>query len=1402
MSEIKFVVVPSEPYVPDKVAESKLEEFKSSKTDGFICASLECDGQTEEEKSLARIISSGITYPVLKTRGAYFGKGYYDESEWGRMTNLEFLLGKRSSRKRFWSTLGSEPAEFGHIKRADLEASHFPLSEYEIMNYWPLYSNRIYDHDEFFGNKAIWRLLSLHLRKQPHYKQEGTISETYSDLERPEEDCNLEKELVEMYADRVVGGYSKTWGMSNYERIKESKMHAEKLGLLGIFELGGFDHRFMLEFTERRELPLFEIEECNKESLENIVMAQESGKIPKGTRFNTLELFNTKSSYGLRSERMISVNFSWDYDNLAHYEEALIDDLSETRLSSVDGIASTESMIPFESNMEKTFSVLVQHKSNKKDIRLVTQKVRRRFCEPKKTKLNFDEPASDLGSYRIEKLTMFFIALILMAKGVKSSSSDDLHVPEYCVDDNFSPAPLFVHYNQFKCNALGLNPVGAPLDSKACLANALPGYLFYSWGSGPLNRADQLDNLCYTSLVPNKSGYQIKNGTSNTVAFWHCLDISTPGLSSLRCENKCSGENKTEVEVRGCYSSDSSPENLAYNQVMRPTESLICPSDVSDPSCPEMECLCGWRCFDQRGMLKPYSDFENDFTNVDQSDQRSATLGAGDKALLLPICSDIRWRRVLLISNISTETFEIFINFKEGFLYVKATPSGSFQTLVSKGKYQAFFDFAGTDYRIEVPKNALLDSGTLSVSVFNKGKMVGSKDIDIIGFSSCDLKDCLTCDVFANFNCLPPTIKGFLIATLVVLCLVLITAFPLLLAGLMLLIKVGFAIIKMIARFFKMLAWNKFTKRAYINLKDSVSEEKKLAEMELEEGLKMSEMAKKKMRVNPLMMCVALFMICSVEKTFACENGAVIPVKLESCNMSGNKETCSVEFETILSLAQPGSKTCLTIMDESRKIVFGQINVTLEAVQQQSVLTTRYYTSDYETHTQSHHICYSINDGDFCPTGCGNVNENPTSPLGTYGSDVILQDTLAARSPGRASCRRVSGCAWNGCGWCSDACVVSRIGIVPSGKVAEVFNKGPITTRAIASVSLRSEAGEQFMICSELGKPCFLSDFSLTIDNVNSQITGTFQEDIVKWGDLTFLATANEKDDLSSGTIGEIQAVSEASLKANLFNFGELWNFVENGFEDEYLVQQSALTNLAGSTSAKLPAVISGLYWEIKSGKLISNSSEGSSQMRISTLRPISVSRIVNIVCPKIKSATASGCSSCEQGFEIKLDASSECSEGLVSVKTDDTRVEISTKSIRLGAAVSSLKVRAQTPVESNKFNLILEAGQNSDKIEIVFDAPSNVSLRNDSWVSTHTSSIGAENKVSVPSTDFNADFFERSLMGHGSALEIGVTVAIFAVVAIFGTVLVLLIERKTGVLRRIKIRLLTRSDPLEKKNM
>jgi hypothetical protein len=188
----------------------------------------------------------------------------------------------------------------------------------------------------------------------------------------------------------------------------------------------------------------------------------------------------------------------------------------------------------------------------------------------------------------------------------------------------------------------------------------------------------------------------------------------------------------------------------------------------------------------------------------------------------------------------------------------------------------------------------------------------------------------------------------------------------------------------------------------------------------------------------------------------------------------------------------------------------------------------------------------------------------------------------------------------------------------------------------------------------------------------------------------------------------------------------------------------------------QLPTLQAGVLWGVSQDYTLIgiDPTPGAIVLTLTTNQPVTFTKLINEICPKVSFLNVTGCYNCAAGVSIYVSILSTCLDGTVVIKEVgiDKEVEVVTMSMSITRTVSIQKVIITTERKHLDIEMTFQSGPNIDKIHVVatLDEPPDL--------------VGDDGQVIVrnetgSSNNFN-DWFSNLNLGAKIGFSIGVGIS------------------------------------------
>jgi len=496
--------------------------------------------------------------------------------------------------------------------------------------------------------------------------------------------------------------------------------------------------------------------------------------------------------------------------------------------------------------------------------------------------------------------------------------------------------------------------------------------------------------------------------------------------------------------------------------------------------------------------------------------------------------------------------------------------------------------------------------------------------------------------------------------------------------------------------------------------------------------------------------------------SYDCVGGITLSSASTVCVRDLNYENCTYNLDTLISLPFSHTSACFTLRNQDNSSVVGNLTINYDEEVQYNTLVTQYYTGPWTGFVSSNRDCWTT--GNWCGNRCNDILATDPSVGGH------VSDTNVNNYPGRSGCVRSCGCISCNCFYCDQACLTYRWALHGALPVYQVSLPVSSEYRVYISGSYGTD---------HFGSQLARSGDSFHLGNLSIQVVGSFPpptvtispKKIIQNGGLTFLTDACDRNVPCLGLPGDIQAgisanVTRADPNAFIFNT----QIATLNIGDRSV---GASFYRVGVTAAmqQLPTYYNGRVWELKNGFLTANETATNAILiRVQTNSPITLSRTLDIVCPKFSILSYAGCFTCSFGATVIIQARSTCLPGNALVYVPDTlNVSLSQNSLQLTADNQNFTIHFLASDRNVDFQLYLKAngGIENHNISMILLSSSELESMNDTLGHAAATSSGSGWDDFISSV---GNFFSNILFGNWwSSLLSTIMIVIIACLIAYG---------------------------------
>lgn len=524
-------------------------------------------------------------------------------------------------------------------------------------------------------------------------------------------------------------------------------------------------------------------------------------------------------------------------------------------------------------------------------------------------------------------------------------------------------------------------------------------------------------------------------------------------------------------------------------------------------------------------------------------------------------------------------------------------------------------------YYITLPLEVFYHTNSIAVRTYVGYDMESNNAFQVIGSRPCIVEDCWLCNMM-NWDCTPKIMKALLVVAVVLMCVMVIWCLCQCGALVAYVLNTGFSGIRMIIRALT----NKASEgaRGIAGWVESAS-----AGRTVQRGVLLS---------------------MAVLGVMACDSSITITSGYSSCVSGVGESSCGVGIDSILTFAGPGARACVLFEidgEPAGKAVFSYATDTIECD-----LVRPYYTSSFKPYSLSSFRC---NGAGPCPSNCDAVA--PRDAWGEFNSTNWID------YPGETRCtRRCQGIAC-GCILPASGCVYTTYSILPVEPVFRVSQVSVCTRSPVFTYEVQDYTGELLESGSFTMESDFAEDEFLTAEVLSDQspdLPQDFPTHLMQGTAGSKLVKASTMNSPRQGEIGDIQATTQAELLSGNFTYDEniLIRYDEKNKHDKVALHQPGI--LQAEQYKTLPALEGTSVWATDTDKnhwarkIVSfDTRQRPVIVGVKTKLNVTLTRVVNVVCPVAEFVSLVGCRECSAGAEAIIRVRSACMEGSVKVSGD-----------------------------------------------------------------------------------------------------------------------------------------------------
>lgn len=296
-------------------------------------------------------------------------------------------------------------------------------------------------------------------------------------------------------------------------------------------------------------------------------------------------------------------------------------------------------------------------------------------------------------------------------------------------------------------------------------------------------------------------------------------------------------------------------------------------------------------------------------------------------------------------------------------------------------------------------------------------------------------------------------------------------------------------------------------------------------------------------------------------------------------------------------------------------------------------------------------------------------------------------------------------------------------------------------------------------------------------------ILGTLTGDVTEFNGVkviynsthSYLGPASDLNSPAQQTIGDIQSSSEAKLKtasSSAFVFDpSIVSTINQDKSTQYFFKSPGLNNL--NLFPRFPMSRNNQVWRFTNNRLESESANpGAIIFQLTTLEPITLTRIRTLVCPVVVYKQASGCFSCTIGAKVIYSIKSSCSAGTIGIES--TGVTVNTKVLSITNTAKDYEISFSTGQSLNTVTLKFCGIEDCVTDTFSFIAVENITVRNDS--TTNGTNVGGDGVSNGTYNGFSWDNMIGSLFGGLTSPLYPLYVFLFALMIIIPSIIVVVV--------------------------
>jgi hypothetical protein len=371
----------------------------------------------------------------------------------------------------------------------------------------------------------------------------------------------------------------------------------------------------------------------------------------------------------------------------------------------------------------------------------------------------------------------------------------------------------------------------------------------------------------------------------------------------------------------------------------------------------------------------------------------------------------------------------------------------------------------------------------------------------------------------------------------------------------------------------------------------------------------------------------------------ACQQSSSIGFTNEVCSISSGVQTCSSSFSGVFQVTSAGQSMCWFEKDGSTSFEIKYLYTV-----KLPVLSFMYHSSDWTMKEFSRYRCNSQScSSSVCEQADKSKSNNPNGQF---------SETDAVSYDGPSGCFSVSdsiqASILNGCSGLNPNCLYWKASIIPTGKAFSAHRVNSVRNVVAYNITVVTGEGSTTETVYADGPTVYRGvTISPDVPTFDNQIS-TDGACVLSTSDRNYYSKCSRVGFPTAGMIGDIQSNFDLGLEptAKILYDPRIVTAVEPHSKSvtvSYI--QSAVKSQLNSTFM-LPTTKNGVMWGMVNGSLVGVDPRQTSFSTFVSSDSFNYTKRVELPCPVMESPECTGCFNCQAGAKIRVQARSSCIEG------------------------------------------------------------------------------------------------------------------------------------------------------------